>query len=310
MTKQPKGRTVSEPEPLARAEAVAKARQSFFPHKFADDLPIKDAIMGVFHTHIARSDAPPAPIMPPNARIASIGSCFAEEISKSLRAQGLEVGYIFMSERWNSAFALAKILDNALFGTPIPPGFLGEADSPEMPPETIAQFLAADMFILTFGLSLCWFEKATDQLILEPGDTHTITGLKRALSTFEMRQTTVADNEREILRCIDLIRKVRPEAKIVLTLSPVPLQAALTDVSPIPANIISKSTLRVALANVTARKLKDVHYWPSYDFVDWFGAHVASAFGGVDGDMRHVKNDLVGIIAQFFKVYYFQPPEA
>jgi hypothetical protein len=307
MKRPSKEKAEPAPEALDRAAAVARARQSFFPHRFADEVALNDSIMGVFHTHIARTYVPPAPIMPQNARVASIGSCFAEEISKSLRAQGLDVGYIFMSERWNSAFALAKFLDNALFGTDFPPGFVAGAGTVGLPAETIAQFHAADMFILTFGLSLCWFEKATDRLVLEPGESHSITGLKRAMSEFEMRQTSLKDNEREIRRCIALIRKARPKAKIVLTLSPVPLQAALTDVSPIPANIISKSTLRVALANVTARGLSDVYYWPSYDFVDWFGAHIDAAFGGPDGDMRHVKTDLVGVIAQFFKHYYFQP---
>lgn len=306
MKRPSKEKAARAPEVLDRAAAVTLARQSFFPHRFADGVALNDSIMGVFHTHIARTYAPPAPMMPPNARVASIGSCFAEEISNSLRAQGLDVGYVFMSERWNSAFALAKFLDNALFGTAFPPGFIAGAETVGLPAETIAQLHAADMFILTFGLSLCWFEKATDKLVLEPGGAHTFVGLKRAMSAFEMRQTSLKDNEREIRRCIDLIRKVRPKAKIVLTLSPVPLQAALTDVSPIPANIISKSTLRVALANVTARGLKDVYYWPSYDFIDWFGAHIAAAFGGADSDMRHVKNDLVGVIAQFFKHYYFQ----
>jgi hypothetical protein len=39
--------------------------------------------------------------------------------------------------------------------------------------------------------------------------------------------------------------------------------------------------------------------------VNWFGAHIAPPFGGDDRDQRHIRPDLIALIAEEFKHLYF-----
>ena len=280
-----------------------------FPKRFSRKMDVGSAVVRAFQEHIIKSYAPTAPFLPRSARVVSIGSCFAEEISKSLTQEGLEAAHITMSERWNSAFALRLFLLKAMRGTPFPPGFIADNTVMDtMVTEAESRLATADLFVLTFGLSLCWFEVASGRMILEPKITPTKAGMAFATQGYEMRQTALSENEDAIRACITEIKAFNPTAKIVLTLSPVPLLASLGGPSVIAANTISKSTLRLALHNVVSQQLPDVFYWPSYECVTWTGNHVTPVFGGDDRDMRHVRPDLVSQIAKLFKGYYFIHP--
>lgn len=244
-------------------------------------------------------DAPDVAPIVATSKIASVGSCFAQEVSDALRTKGLDVLYLFMSERWNSAFALDAFFARTLEDVPFPSGFLNNAEEwVEQSKEAAAHFRQADLFILTFGLSLCWFNSA-GHLILEPGDTHTDKGMIRSLKNFRMVQTSVEQNEVAIVNCINRIKKFRPEASIVVTLSPVPMLAALSGTTAIQASTVSKAVLRLAIENVR-RRFPDVHYWPSYEIVNWYGAHVDRAFGDDDRDARHVRRSVIDLITRLF----------
>jgi hypothetical protein len=277
----------------------------FRPTDSATALDVASHIARVFRDQITGPFAPVTPFLKRDVRVASIGSCFAEELSKGLVAEGLDATHMAMSERWNSAFALHYFLRRMLHGTPFPDGFVVDpAPIEQIQPEIAARFAAANVFVLTFGLSLCWFRRSDGHMVLEPKITATKAGLNMAVEGYEMRQTNVADNEAAIAAAVDAIKSFKPDATVVLTLSPVPMLATL-GVAVIPGNIVSKSTLRVALNNFMARALPGVFYWPSYECVTWMGTHVAPSFGGKGNDMRHVRPDVVRQIAHLFKEYYF-----
>jgi len=131
-------------------------------------------------------------------------------------------------------------------------------------------FDETDVYILTLGLSEVWHDEQT-------GGVFWRTIPKDAFdpARHKFRVSTVDENRDNLAAIHALIRKHRPDAKIVLTLSPIPLAATFRNVSCVSANTVSKAVLRVAIDEI----MRDVgpegalHYWPGFEIVVYaFGA--------------------------------------
>jgi hypothetical protein len=83
------------------------------------------------------------------------------------------------------------------------------------------------------------------------------------------RVSSVEENRDNIAAIVRLIRTHRPGAKVIMTLSPIPLIATFRDNSCITSNSVSKAVLRVAIDETmrAERGAGDVFYWPSYEIV-------------------------------------------
>jgi hypothetical protein len=271
------------------------AYTSSFPRMFLEP---NDPFIGRVATKtIIGPYAPAAPLISKTSRLASLGSCFAEEIANVLKQRKLDIEYLFLDEHWNSAFALRNFLGWLINNEKIPAHYNEalEIENAQIP-HLKAHLAATDVFIVTFGLSLCTFD--------EKGDLTLASKAAPGQGPLNMRQTTVEENETAILKCIDLLKKLCPHATIVMTLSPVPMLGTRTNKASVPANTISKSVLRIALNNVMERSLPDVYYWPSYEIVNWYGNHVERSFGDEDRDARHVRKKVVDIVADLFLENY------
>lgn len=66
------------------------------------------------------------------------------------------------------------------------------------------------------------------------------------------------------------------------------------------ADCLSKSTLRVAIAEHMKEATSGVFYWPSFEMVRWIGAHTGPAYGQDDNLTRHVNKSLVALIVDKF----------
>jgi hypothetical protein len=64
-----------------------------------------------------------------------------------------------------------------------------------------------------------------------------------------------------------LLRNINPTARMILTVSPVPLIATASDQHILTATTYSKSVLRAAAGDL-ANTVEDVHYFPSYEIVN------------------------------------------
>ena len=91
---------------------------------------------------------------------------------------------------------------------------------------------------------------------------------------------------------VDLVRQVNPNAPIVITLSPVPLEATFRDISCMTADSVSKSVLRVAIDQVMGEHRPNVCYWPSFEIVRWAGAHVSWPAYGFHDDRSQPRHPL------------------
>jgi hypothetical protein len=125
-------------------------------------------------------------------------------------------------------------------------------------------FEQLDVFIFTLGLTEAWRARADGAVYpLCPG---TAAGVFDA-AAHEFHNFTVAEVEADLLEFADCLRAVNPRARLVLTVSPVPLVAtARADTHVLTATTYSKSVLLVAAATAAARR-PGIDYFPAYEII-------------------------------------------
>lgn len=146
---------------------------------------------------------------------------------------------------------------------------------------------AADIVIITLGLTECWRSRATGQHVcLGPASEDDETA-----SWLEFHPSGFVENLDNIRATIDSIWRVWPHKRIVLTVSPVALGRTHTDQDIVVANSASKATLRAVAAQI-CQESPSVIYWPSYEF--------ATSYDSFKPDGRHVQPGAVEAIMAAF----------
>jgi hypothetical protein len=114
---------------------------------------------------------------------------------------------------------------------------------------TKAIFDNTDIFIITLGLSEVWYNKKDGNIFWKAIPRRMFDPKKHAF-----RVSSCAENIENIEKMISIIRRNRPNSKIILTLSPVGLLATFRPISCITANSVSKSILRTAIDEVMLKE--------------------------------------------------------
>ena len=274
------------------------------------DLEGPDAV----ERYIIKDWAPEAPAISPSVNVTAFGSCFAEHISTWLHKRKYNIltkqegdAYVIVcSEGMVNTFAILGqfewALENKVPQVELWHGFDAQAFGYR---ENIRQatrdiFLKTDVFILTFGLSEIWYDEPTGEVFWRA-----VPYEKFDATRHKFRVSTVEENTRNIRRIYELIRKYRPEAKIIFTLSPVPLVATFRTMPCLSANTISKAILRVAIDNVVSEfgSAGNLYYWPSYEIV------MEGFQDRWRPDRRHVKRPILDyVMMQFEKAWCTLPP--
>ncbi|ATQ78180.1 hypothetical protein CR152_29445 [Massilia violaceinigra] len=154
-------------------------------------------------------------------------------------------------------------------------------------------FAQLDVLIFTLGLTQAW--EALDDGAVFPLCPGVAGGSFDALR-HRVHNFSVAEVTGDMLALIDLLRAVNPAARLILTVSPVPLAAgAAAHEHVLTANTWSKSVLRVACADIVARRER-VAYMPSYELIT--GAHARGAY--VADDLRSVTEAGVSHVMRVF----------
>ena len=119
------------------------------------------------------------------------------------------------------------------------------------------------VFVYTLGLTEAWIDKRDGATFpLAPG----VAGGAFDEALFAFKNFTVADVIQDMQWSIDFIRARNPAAKLILTVSPVPLNATALDRHVFTATTYSKAVLRVAAEALAAgNPLCD--YFPSYEII-------------------------------------------
>lgn len=263
---------------------------------------------GAIEKYVLKGWAPETPAIDVNTQVTAFGSCFAANISNWLSRRNYNVlnksddagrAYVVAcGEGMVNSFVILQQFEWAWEGKTFDQDLWHGYDTesygydPEVQAQTKKMFDETDVFILTFGLSEIWYDEPTGNVFWRtiPKDAYDP-------SRHKFRVSSVEENKDNMRKIYDLIRKHRPDAKIIFTLSPIPLQATFRDNSCITSNAVSKGVLRVAIDEIYREKQDEgvLHYWPSYEMI-------TDAFGQpYKHDRRHPKDEVLDFIMMLFE---------
>ncbi len=233
------------------------------------------------------------------ATVYTIGSCFARNVERSLKRQGFHVPTVEVEidkdiytgntpfhntvlNKYN-AHSMAEEILRGLDDEPDPQLIEVEDGQWYDPQACFTKFMpyeealalrrrldelarhvaTADVVVMTLGLVETWFDTETNVVF---------NGLNAGSMKHSARRTTgffiaTVDQVVEVLSgALEKLVRRNPQVKVVVTVSPVPLNQTFTDSDVIMANTYSKAVLRVAAQMLKAR-FPWVDYFPSYEMV-------------------------------------------
>ncbi|GAC1553624.1 MAG: GSCFA domain-containing protein [Beijerinckiaceae bacterium] len=244
----------------------------------------------------------------PCDKVATAGSCFAQNIAKALQASGFHYfvpeggppdlsdaerearNFGVYSARYGNIYTTRQLLQlfDRAYGTfePVldvwrrPDGRVVDPFRPQIEPDGFdgpqamredrehhlaavrAMFEELDVFVFTFGLTETWLNKQNGAAVpLAPG----VAG-GTFDDRYEFRNMRASEVVVDFLAFVERLYSVNPKAKIVVTVSPVPLIATYVDRHVLVSNCYSKAALRVAAEEVVAAR-PEISYFPSYEIV-------------------------------------------
>ncbi len=184
-----------------------------------------------------------------------------------------------------------------------PDGFVDEASLDADRKQHLAavrqMFEQLDVFVFTLGLTEAWRSRIDGAVFpLAPG---VVAGIADDAS-HEFVNFGVAEVESDLSQFVDELRTINPAARILLTVSPVPLVATYEPRHVLVASTYSKAVLRVAADNL-ARAHVHVDYFPSFEII------TGSFNGGVyfAPDHRQVTGSGVAHAMRCFAAHYLEP---
>lgn len=252
---------------------------------------------------------PEQPVIKKSDRITAFGSCFAGNVSRYLHQRGYEVN----AHHWKHANSDLIRIDEIMVHTPsllaqfewafngkplsnvIVDNKSEELKSYHEEDEMRDIIVNSDVFIVTYGLTEAWYDKQ-EKCYLWKFIPH-----KKLDSSRYVNKTIPYDENREnIEKIYRLIRDNRPDARIIFTLSPIPLLGTYSGKAIYPANEVSKSRLRVALDEFCSKWTSDenLFYFPSYELVKYF------LNAPWKDDNRHITEEAVHEIMTLFEAHF------
>lgn len=268
-------------------------------------------------------------------RVATAGSCFAQNLSKHMRARGhvaflaaepLRDGDPVFSARTGNIYTaqqLLQLLIEALSGKVDSGAAIQRADGrfvdanrPYMEPDGFAtpaeviaarsrhlvavkeMFATCDVFVFTLGLTEAWAAAETGRVYPVAPQIYARDDQPAAqFHNYDLSQIEAAMDQ-----FLDRLQALNPGARVLLTVSPVPLTATYTGDHVLVATMHSKSILRVACSQLTARH-DHVFYFPSYEMI----ANPFTAASAYDDDnLRSVKPAEIDKVMGFFDSTHVQ----
>ena len=294
-------------QPTSRA---GKEYRTWFRGEHTNALPHNRHFykLGGVEKYVLKGWAPEAPMISASSQVTAFGSCFAANISNWLAKRSYNVlnksedagkAYVVeCGEGMVNSFVILQQFEwaweNKVFDQDLWHGYDTTAYGydPEVRAQTKKMFDETDIFILTFGLSEIWYDEPTGNVFWR-----TIPKESYDPERHKFRVSTVDENKDNMRKIYDLIRRYRPDAKIIFTLSPIPLQATFRPNSCMTSSAVSKAVLRVAIDEIIREKADEgvLHYWPSFELV-------TDAFQmPFKHDRRHVKEEVLDYIMMLFE---------
>lgn len=156
--------------------------------------------------------------------------------------------------------------------------------------------------VITLGLTECWYDTRTGMYVNTPPRRKLIRDFP---DRFELHVLKLSETMEFLTKTIEAIRTHgRPDVRVIVTVSPVPLTATHRSVDVMVANMYSKSVLRVAAEEVVA----------AYDFVDYFPSFESVLISQRDrvweDDLVHIKKPVIDLNVSRMIARYSASPHA
>ena len=300
--------------------------------------------------HRAVTWAPPGGLDPvvdtrfritPDDRIGTMGSCFAQHLSRHLSRSGLgyfvaETAPVGMAEaeavrrnygtfsaRYGNVYTVAQAVQlfRRAYGDlrpeeqawkrgdvvvdpfrPLvePDGFVDQASLATDTASHLAAvrrvFEGSDVLVFTLGLTEAWRSRSDGSVFATaPG----VDGGEYDPDRYEFVNFDVDAVRAGLFELCELYRSVKPDGRVLLTVSPVPLIATYEPRHVLVSTTVSKSILRVA-ADEAHRRFDFVDYFPSYELI----APATSVHDHYEPDRRSVAEAGVAHVMRVFTHHY------
>lgn len=304
----------AEPMVVRReGEATKHIGSSFFRGEHCNFNPYQAdfAAPDFLARYLLRGWLPEQPWIGPETRVTAFGSCFAGHISQHLAAIGYStskqrapgIHLSSLSEGLVNVHSLLGQFEWALEGR-IPPEGLWHGHKAEdygvdeaVRLQTRQVLLETEFFVITLGLSEIWYDEVTGGVFWRAVPLRHVDPARH-----RFRVCTLAETKQALLRIAALVREHVPGAKLLFTLSPVPLAATFRDAGCLTANSASKAILRAALDEVLREAgealNRDLFYWPSYEIVnELFPCRFTE-------DNRHPQPEILGFVVRLFEAVH------
>lgn len=159
-----------------------------------------------------------------------------------------------------------------------------------------AMFESLEVLVFTLGLTECWRSRVDGAVFpLAPG----VAAGTLDKSRHEFVNFSALEVAADLRAFVERLTRVNPRARLILTVSPVPLAATYTSQHVLTATTYSKSALRVAAAEVAGADARCA-YFPSYEIIT--GVHARGAY--YSPDLRNVNAAGVDHVMRLFLRHY------
>lgn len=181
-----------------------------------------------------------------------------------------------------------------------PGGFVSEAELEADRASHFASIRRAieemDVFVFTLGLTEAWVDTRDGAVFpIAPG----ISGGEYDPETVAFKNFNETEVSEDLIAALSFIREKRPDIKIILTVSPVPLNATYEDRHVLVSTVLSKAILRVA-ADKCVEALDNCVYFPSFDIIT--SPHVRGKY--FDTDCREILPAGVNHVMRLFLKHF------
>lgn len=151
-----------------------------------------------------------------------------------------------------------------------------------------------DVFVFTLGLTEGWVDRRDGAVYpLAPG----VAGGIYDPEYFSFKNFDLSETVEDMQASLEYIRNINPGVRVILTVSPVPLNATFEDRHVYQSTTWSKAVLRLAAEEMTNR-FDNCLYFPSYEVIT--APHVRGRYFGAD--CREVVEEGVNhVMGLFFK---------
>lgn len=273
-------------------------------------------------------------------RVATMGSCFAQHLSKFIKQRGLN--YVVrepfrssdeilgvtpalseqFSARYGNVYTVRQALQlfdrvngwrpqeeywerdgryfDAFRPTMFPAGFASISDLIRERQSHLEHvrdvFQTADIVVFTLGLTETWKSRRDGAVFpVAPG----VVAGSFDDSLHEFENFVYGDVTSDLMEWCRRVREFNPRVKVLLTVSPVPLNATYMNQNVWTSTTYSKAVLRAAAGDV-ARDLDYVDYFPSYEVITC----PQNQLRYFEDDMRNVRDVGVQHVMRVFERHY------